>query len=94
MLRQGPLKYVHFAEGHPPLLFDLSNDPRELNSLAADSARAGDLGHMRALLESILDPEAVNRQAFADQAAMIEALGGLDVINAMPSFNHTPLQSG
>ncbi|HEV2363726.1 MAG TPA: alkaline phosphatase family protein [Caulobacteraceae bacterium] len=32
-------KYVHFA-GLPPLLFDLANDPGELNNLAADAACA------------------------------------------------------
>ena len=47
---------------------------------------------MRARLFRMLDPEAVNRQAFADQARLIEALGGIDALRAMPSFNHTPLQ--
>jgi choline-sulfatase len=27
MLRKGRWKYVYFAEGHPPLLFDIGNDP-------------------------------------------------------------------
>ena len=39
----------------------------------------------------IMDPEEVNRQAFADQAAMIDSLGGMEAILAMPSFNHTPI---
>ena len=91
MLRQGPWKYVHFSEGHPPLLFDLENDPRETNNLAGEAAQAGRLEQLRASLMRILDPEQVNRQAFSDQAKMIEKLGGLEAINAIPSFNHTPL---
>ena len=88
MLRQGPWKYVCFAEGHPALLFNIDQDPRELTNLA-DDTKTVDMLH-RQLLQ-ILDPEEVNRQAFADQARKIEELGGLDAIRAMPSFNHTPL---
>ncbi len=47
---------------------------------------------MRDRLYRMLDPEAVNRQAFADRARMIDALGGVDALRAMPSFNHTPLE--
>ena len=45
----------------------------------------------RQLLQ-ILDPEETNLQAFADQAKMIAALGGLDEIRSLPSFNHTPIE--
>ena len=45
-------------------------------------------------LYSILDPEDVDRKAFADQAHTIDALGGIDAVRGMPSFNHTPLESG
>jgi hypothetical protein len=41
----------------------------------------------------MLDPEAVNRRAFADQARMIESYGGLDALRALPSFNHTPVEN-
>jgi len=91
MLRLERWKYVYFSEGHPPLLFDLENDPRELVNLAEDPAYSGKLAQLNRQLFEILDPEEVNRQAFADQAKMIEALGGMDAILALPSFNHTPL---
>jgi choline-sulfatase len=92
MLRQGRWKLVYFSEGHPPLLFDMESDPREMINLADDPAQAEILVRLTRQLFDILDPEAVNRQAFADQAKMIEALGGMETILAMPSFNHTPLE--
>ena len=94
MLRQGRYKYLHFADGNLPLLFDLEQDPQELVDLAGHREYADRLAAMCDQLYRILDPEQVNRQAFADQAAMIERLGGLDAIRALPSFNHTPLDAG
>ena len=94
MLRLGRWKYVYFSEGHPPLLFDMENDPREFVNLAEDSTCSGKLAELNQQLFKILDPEEINRQAFSDQAKMIEALGGMDAILALPSFNHTPIESG
>lgn len=91
MLRKGRWKYVYFAEGHPALLFDMDNDPRELVNLADEPVHASTLADLRNQLFQILDPEEINRQAFTDQAEMIESLGGMDAILAMPSFNHTPI---
>ena len=91
MLRQGRWKYVYFSEGHPSLLFDIESDPRELVNLAEDSTCNSKLIELNQHLFQILDPEEINRQAFADQARMIEALGGMDAILALPSFNHTPI---
>jgi len=91
MLRKGRWKYVYFSEGHPSLLFDIENDPRELLNIADDPEYADTLSGLREQLFEILDPEKVNRQAFADQARMIDTLGGMAAILAMPSFNHTPI---
>jgi choline-sulfatase len=91
MLRKGHLKLVYFAEGNPPLLFDLQRDPRELSNLADNPAHAQSLQQLIQELFQILDPEAVNELAFADQGKMIESLGGMEKILAMKSFNHTPL---
>lgn len=38
ILREARWKLVHFNGGHPPLLFDLKNDPDEMQNLAAASA--------------------------------------------------------
>ncbi|MBL8581575.1 MAG: sulfatase-like hydrolase/transferase [Rhizobiaceae bacterium] len=40
VLRTEQHKYVHFAGGLPPLLFDLEKDPAELNDVTADPAYA------------------------------------------------------
>jgi len=93
MLRQGRWKLVYFSEGHPPLLFDMVNDPQELVNLADNREHVDTVTGLRDQLFQILDPEEVNRQAFSDQARMVETLGGMDTILAMPSFNHTPIES-
>ncbi|WP_036258363.1 alkaline phosphatase family protein [Mesorhizobium sp. WSM3224] len=38
VIRTADFKYVHFGGGLPPLLFDLSKDPGELNNVADDPA--------------------------------------------------------
>jgi len=91
MLRQGRWKLVYFSEGHPPLLFDMETDPDEISNLADNPEQARRLEQLKNQLFSILDPELVNNQAFDDQARAIAALGGMESILAMPSFNHTPL---
>ncbi|TGS78071.1 phosphonate monoester hydrolase, partial [Mesorhizobium sp. M3A.F.Ca.ET.175.01.1.1] len=37
-VRSADFKYVHFSSSLPPLLFDLSKDPGELNNVANDPA--------------------------------------------------------
>jgi choline-sulfatase len=91
MLRKGRWKYVHYSEGHPALLFDMEEDPRELVNLAANPECRDSVNELRGQLFEILDPEEVNRQAFADQARMIGSLGGAEAILALPGFNHTPV---
>ena len=90
MLRRGRWKLVYYAEQNPPLLFNLEEDPQELVNCA--DSKKGVLQEMIDCLFTILDPEAVNKQAFNDQEIMIEKLGGLDAIRNMQSFNHTPLE--
>ena len=55
--------------------------------------RRGIRSDCEGLLRDILDPEAVNRQAFADQARKIETLGGREAILTREgvSFGFTPL---
>jgi len=90
MLRRGQWKLVYFAEQNPPLLFNMEGDPQELVDCADTNETV--LREMIDCLFTILDPEAVNNQAFKDQQIMIEKLGGLDRIRNMQSFNHTPLE--
>ena len=92
MVRKDAWKYVHYA-GSRPQLFDLANDPLEDDDLGESAAHAGVRRDCEALLRDILDPEEVNRRAFADQARKIAGLGGREAILAREgvSFGFTPL---
>lgn len=75
LLADGRYTY-HAYVGHRPELFDLHEDPDETCDLAADPAHAATLARFEAQLRTRLDPEAVDRQAKADQRALIERFGG------------------
>ena len=90
LLRLGDWKYVHYA-GHPPQLFNLAEDPDELTDLGLDPACEVVRREAEVRLRDLLDPEAVNARAFADQKARIAALGGEACLLARADFNHTPL---
>lgn len=79
MLRDSTHKYVHHV-GDPPQLFDLAADPNETRDLAANPASAPLLAQFERNLRAIVDPEAVDQAAKADQARRVEAAGGLAVI--------------
>lgn len=91
MLRWGRWKYVHYAEGNPPQLFDLETDPTETRDLSP--TRPEIIAEARQRMAEFLDPEAVNARAFADQARLIEALGGRAKLEALPQWNYTPADS-
>ena len=80
MLRDSTHKYVHHV-GDPPQLFDLSADPDETRDLATDPQSGPLLERFERRLQTIVDPEATDHAAKADQARRIRAAGGLDVIN-------------
>jgi len=79
MLRDSTHKYIHHV-GDPPQLFDLTTDPNETRDLAANPTSAPLLARFERNLRAIVDPEAVDQAAKADQARRIQAAGGLDVI--------------
>lgn len=89
MLRRGSWK-LHYYVGFEPELFDLENDPEELTDLSGDAACADILRSMTDALRAIVDPEAADRQAFADQAALIESFGGKDAALGMGPRAATP----
>ena len=47
ILREADWKYVHFAGGVPPMLFDLAADPHETVDLAPDARHADTLARLR-----------------------------------------------
>jgi choline-sulfatase len=81
LLRDADIKFVYYVDDEPQL-FDLARDPDELDDRARDPAYAGARASCEAKLRAIVDPEAVDRAAKADQARRIAERGGADAIRA------------
>jgi choline-sulfatase len=90
MIRKGRFKYVHYV-GMPPQLFDLGADPYETRDLGQDPGYRGLVADCEAALRKVVDPEAADRQARADQGARIAKLGGREAILAKGSFGYSPV---
>ena len=91
MIRYRQWKYVYYAGGHRPQLFNLDEDPMELIDLVAEDRFQTDRQQLLQRLLQFLDPEDVARQCEIDQKARIDELGGRQAVLAMSSFNHTPV---
>jgi choline-sulfatase len=89
MIRKGRWKYVHYV-GHRPQLFDLDADPHEATDLGESPQHEAVRAELEAELRKIVDPDAINAQAFADQEAKIQAYGGSDQIRQRGDFGYTP----
>lgn len=92
MLREREWKYIYYGGGHPPQLFNLERDPQELADLGQDPDFETEREALHGSLARILDPDAVNAEAFRDQAALLQCYGGVEGVLAMKSFNHTPIE--
>ena len=90
MLRKGKDKLIYHV-GMPSQLFDLAADPQETNDLML----AGDGGDLAATLEAelrgIVDPEAADARAKADQLVHADRHGGVDAVRARGSITYTPV---
>lgn len=91
MLRREQWKLVYYP-GYPSQLYNLVDDPNEERDLGTSPAHAPIVAELLDALRAIADPDEVNRQAFADQAARIEELGGREAILKMKNFDHTPVE--
>jgi choline-sulfatase len=89
MIRHGQYKYIHYA-GLPPMLFDLAADPNERNDLGRDPQHASTVAACEAALRKVVDPEAMDRLAKADQAEKIAEVGGKDAILKRGTFRYSP----
>jgi choline-sulfatase len=89
MIRHGRYKYVHYV-GMPPMLFDLQDDPHERADRGRDPAYAGVVARCEAALRKVVDPEAVDRLARADQREMIARHGGTAAILKLGTFRYSP----
>jgi choline-sulfatase len=90
MLRRGRWKYVHHVDDAPEL-FDLDADPDELRDLALDPRHDGVRRACADELSRLVDAEAVDERARADQRRRLDAGGGLErVRSGGPRIIYTP----
>jgi choline-sulfatase len=89
MLRKGRWKYHEYV-GYAPELFDLDSDPNEVTNRATDPSCAAIVAELRTALRRIVDPEAADRQAKADQKALVERFGGRQAAFRMGTEGATP----
>ena len=90
MLRTSRWKYNVYP-GFSPELFDMDNDPEELKNLAGQSRYSDVEANCRSEMYKLVNPEVENDKAFSDQSALIEKLGGEDVILNSDEFDFTPI---
>ena len=74
--------------------FDMTNDPDELFDLSQNSEYAKDLKRCHDKMCALFNPAEANDLAFADQAQLIEQLGGVETIINSEEFDHTPIHTG
>lgn len=89
MIRHGRFKYIHYV-GYEPMLFDLENDPQERFNLASEAEYKKPLSECDARLRELLDPTAVDALARADQAELINKLGGKEAVLGRGAVRHSP----
>jgi len=90
MLRKGKYKYVYFAEGYDPQLFNLEEDPYEQNDLFSNENFKDILNSFYDHLLKICDPEAVNKRAKKEQNDKILKHGGIEAIRQRGDFGYSP----
>jgi choline-sulfatase len=89
MLRRGKYKYIHYVDFKPEL-YDLEADPEELNNLSGEVAHRDTIQKFEKQLRGMVDPEAVDRAAKKDQAALVERHGGREKIVSSGGLHGTP----
>jgi choline-sulfatase len=90
MLRKGKYKYVYFAEGYKPQLFNLEEDQFEENDLALDKNFSNIVDDFYKDLLKICDPEEVNKRAKKEQNETILKHGGIEAIQGRGDFGYSP----
>ena len=89
MIRKGDYKYIHYVN-YEPELFELKSDPEEESNVAKDPNHAAVLAELQGELTARLDPDAINAEAQAAQAALVEAAGGREAVLSIGNFQGTP----
>ncbi|GAB2443714.1 sulfatase-like hydrolase/transferase [Nocardia tengchongensis] len=89
MIRRGPYVLHHYV-GFDSELFDLAADPDQTTDLAGNPAYANVLADLEAELAALCDPVAVDKQAKADQAELVDRFGGPAAAAAIGTPGETP----
>lgn len=86
MVREGDWKYIHFT-WYPGLLFNVKDDPDELNNRIADRSVDAVRKRLEDLLHSHVDPMRITEQAFLVQTAkMKQFMQGLNDVQLLGKF--------
>ena len=67
MIRKGDWKYIYFSYYGQNLLFNLHDDPREMNNLSGKPAAAAIERELHETLTSLVNPDAITSRAFEKQ---------------------------
>ena len=76
MIRKNNWKYIYY-QGFNPELFDLDEDPEEINDLSEISNYTDVLKDLNSESFKICNPKEINKLAFKDQDDMIKRYGGI-----------------
>lgn len=87
--RNGADKLIYHVD-MPNQLFNLERDPMEMDDLVVRGAGAEREAALEAELRGLCDPEAVDRNAKADQHRWADKYGGNEAIKAKKTFAYTP----
>jgi choline-sulfatase len=79
MIRNGKYKYIHYVY-FAPQLFNLEEDPNELNDLAMDLTYTEVLMECEQKLRRIMDPEETDRKVKQAQAEKVMQYGGREAV--------------
>jgi len=91
MIRTSEYKYIYYANGFDPELYDVMDDPEEMKNISLDPSYKKTINDMYGLLKNIVDPEEINRQALSDQRDLVEKHGGREFILSRGAANNTPV---
>jgi hypothetical protein len=72
------------------MLFNLAADPFERNDLGRNAQFKNIIAECEAALLKVVDSEAVDKLAMADQGAKIAQHGGKDAIMKLGTFRYSP----
>ncbi|NQZ58427.1 MAG: sulfatase-like hydrolase/transferase [Lentisphaeraceae bacterium] len=92
MMRTERWKYNYYV-GFDCELFDMENDPEEMNNLGTDEEFEAVRRDMHQLLLNVCDPHEVNERAFSDQADRVAENGGSEAVMNHETIPYTPAPS-